>query len=279
MNRYDKTFARLRKSGETAFIPFAVAGDPDPATSEAIFKAYIDGGADILEIGYPFSDPIADGPVNQRSAQRAIAAGIAPVSFFRLIKTIRHYNNDIPIGLLLYANTVHHLGYRTFCRKAADAGIDSLLIADMPPEEYAAAGAAMRETGLSRVFIVSELTPADRMRMITGQADAFVYVVSRLGTTGTGATLSGSVGATLARLKKVTGKPLAVGFGISTPDHVREVAAAGADGVIVGSALVKIIEKNLENREKLPALLAKKVQLYKKATRKHAAEGRVTHVG
>ena len=273
MNRYDQVFTRLRKSGEAAFIPFAVAGDPDATVSEAILKAYVDGGADILEIGYPFSDPIADGPVNQRGAQRAISAGITPSSFFRLIKSIRQYS-EIPIGLLLYANTVNHLGNRTFCKKAAEAGIDSLLVADMPPEEYDDLGEAMRETGLSRVFIVSELTPQERMRMICNQVDAFVYVVSRLGTTGTGTTLSGSVGATLRKLKAVTDKPLAVGFGISTPDHVREVVAAGADGAIVGSALVRLVEEHLAHPGKLSDILSEKVRTYKKATRIPTANDR-----
>jgi tryptophan synthase alpha chain len=266
MNRYTKVFSELRSKNETAFIPFAVAGDPDTATSEAILKAYIDGGADILEIGYPFSDPIADGPVNQRGAQRAIKAGITPSTFFKLVKKIRAYS-DIPIGLLLYANIVNHLGYRTFCTSAADAGIDSLLIADMPPEEYDNVKTEMKSVGLSRVLIVSELTPKVRMKMICANVDAFVYVVSRLGTTGTGKTLSSSVGTTLAHLKKITDKPLAVGFGISTPNHVREVALAGADGAIVGSALVKCIEEHLATPEALPEVLKKKVRRYKAATR------------
>jgi tryptophan synthase alpha chain len=266
MNRYEKVFHQLKGKNEGAFIPFAVAGDPEIEASEMILKAYIDGGADILEIGYPFSDPIADGPVNQRGAMRAIAAGTTPASFFSLMKKIRLYS-DLPIGLLLYANTAHHLGYRQFCRRAADAGIDSLLIADMPPEEHEAIGREMEATGLLRVFIVSELTPMRRMRMICRHIDAFVYVVSRLGTTGTAATLSASVGATLSKLKSVTDKPLAVGFGISTPAHVREVIAAGADGAIVGSALVKIIQENGEKTDVLPSLLEKKVRAFKTATR------------
>ncbi len=273
MNRYEQVFSRLRQNGEAAFIPFAVAGDPDSGVSESILKAYIDGGADILEIGYPFSDPIADGPVNQRGAQRAISSGLTPASFFKLIRSVRQYS-EIPIGLLLYANTVHHLGFRTFCEKAADAGIDSLLVADMPPEEYGELTAAMRETGLSRVFIVSELTPPDRMKMICREVDAFVYVVSRLGTTGAGSTLSSSVATTLKQLKKVTKKPLAVGFGISTPDHVGEVAAAGADGIIVGSALVKKIEAHLDRPAQLPGYLVKKIRAYKKATRSPSGKGR-----
>ncbi|MBN1307763.1 MAG: tryptophan synthase subunit alpha [Chitinispirillaceae bacterium] len=273
MNRYEKVFHQLREKNEGAFIPFAVAGDPDIAVSEMILKAYIDGGADILEIGYPFSDPIADGPVNQFAAQRAIDAHITPVSFFRLMKKIRRYS-DLPVGLLLYANIALHLGCRNFCFAAADAGIDSLLVADMPPEEHGELSRAMSEAGLSRVFIVSELTPPGRMRMICDRVDAFVYVVSRLGTTGTDTTLSGGVRATLSKLKTITDKPLAVGFGISTPPHVGEVIAAGADAAIVGSALVKIIEEHHEAAEALPGLLAKKVRRYKAATRLQPRNGR-----
>lgn len=267
MNRYKNTFTKLREKNESAFIPFAVAGDPDLGVSERILKSYIDAGADILEIGYPFSDPIADGPVNQRGAQRAIAAGITPQRFFSLIKKIRAYNSDVPIGLLLYANTVHHLGYETFCETAADAGIDSLLIADMPPEEYEVVGKTMDTVGLSKVFIVSELTPPDRMRMICDQVNGFVYVVSRLGTTGTSVKLSDSVASTLAKLKKVTDAPLAVGFGISKPGHIKDVIAAGADAAIVGSALVKIIEEYGNTPDILEKKLKKSIQAYKKATR------------
>lgn len=266
MNRYQKVFTALQQKNEAAFIPFAVAGDPDAERSEAVLRAYIAGGADILEIGYPFSDPIADGPVNQRSAQRAIAAGMNLPRFFKMMSAIRS-TSTIPIGLLLYANTVHHLGYRSFCTQAAEAGIDSLLIADMPPEEYDDIGKEMKRTGLQRVFIVSELTPPERMVYITQQVDAFVYVVSRLGTTGTDTTLSSSVAQTLSALKKVTKKPLAVGFGISTPEQVRTVVEAGADAAIVGSALVKTIESKSSDSQ-LPTLLKQQVAAYKAATLK-----------
>jgi tryptophan synthase alpha chain len=266
MNRYEKTFKRLKEKGETAFIPFAVAGDPDLKTSENIFKAYIDGGADILEIGYPFSDPIADGPVNQRAAQRAIAAGLTHDNFFALIRRLRA-STDIPFGLLCYANTVLHRGIDRFCKDSVDAGLDSLLVADLPPEESGELQKAMRRYGLGRVFIVSELTPTKRMRFITSQVDSFVYVVSRLGTTGVGATMSTAVASTINRLKKVTKKPLAVGFGISTREHVAAVRTAGADAAIVGSALVALIEANGKDKNKLPLLLARKVRDYKAATR------------
>jgi tryptophan synthase alpha chain len=266
MNRYSETFNTLIKRNEIAFIPFAVAGDPDLRTSEDIFKTYIDNGADVLEIGYPFSDPIADGPINQRAAIRSIENGLDHTSFFKLIAKIRAYS-DCPIGLLLYANTARHLGYNSFCSRAADAGIDSLLVADMPPEESAELGVAMKKHGLHMVHIVSELTPANRMKYICNNVTGFVYVVSRLGTTGVQKKMNTTVNGTLARLRKVTKKPLCVGFGISMPDHVRHMKAAGADGAIVGSALVKIIEDNVKDKTAMIKLLGKSVKGFKLATR------------
>lgn len=266
MSRYSETFSALGRKNEAAFIPFTVAGDPDTNVSEMILKTYIDSGADILEIGYPFSDPIADGPVNQRGAQRAIQSGITPFAFFKLMKRIRTYDSKIPIGLLLYANTVNHPGYASFCKAAKDSGIDSLLVADMPPEEHEELGNCMKSTGLERVFIVSELTPPDRMKMICSKADAFVYVVSRLGTTGTDSSLSSSVASTLSRLRSVTQKPLAVGFGISSAEQVAEVIAAGADGAIIGSALVKLIEAHSKDNKKMLSLISKMVSSCKSAT-------------
>jgi tryptophan synthase alpha chain len=265
MNRYQTVFSSLKEKKEAAFIPFAVAGDPDLDISEEIFKAYIDGGADILEIGYPFSDPVADGPVNQRAAQRAIASGLNHNSFFSLIKRIRSFS-EIPIGLLLYANTVNHLGYDNFCRKASNAGVDSLLVADMPPEEMPELHKSMKHYNIGRVYIVSELTPSDRIKMICDQIDSFVYVVSRLGTTGVKSDLSDSVASTLGRLKKITDKPLAVGFGISTPEHVKDIINAGADGAIVGSVLVSEIEQSLGKNKKFVNRLKNKVAAFKAAT-------------
>ncbi len=265
MNRYETTFQELKSKNEIAFIPFAVAGDPDINANEAIFKTYIDSGADILEIGYPFSDPVADGPVNQRAALRSINNGLTHNTFFKLIKKIRSYGR-CPIGVLLYANSALHLGYETFCKRASDAGIDSLLVADMPPEESGELGAAMVKHGLSMVHIVSELTPTSRMRFICDKVTGFVYVVSRLGTTGVRTDMSSSVAATLSRLHRLTKKPVCVGFGISLPEHVRQMKTAGVDGAIVGSALVKIIEENRNDKRKMLSLLSKSVSAFKKAT-------------
>jgi len=265
MNRYDQTFDRLKKNKEMAFIAFASAGDPDISTSEAILKTYINSGADILEIGYPFSDPVADGPINQRAAQRAIAAGLNHEGFFKIVRNIRDYS-QIPIGVLMYANSAFHLGYDAFCKRAADAGIDSILIADMPPEESGEMLDAMEKYDMQSVFIVSELTPLKRIRMICSKTTGFVYVVSRLGSTGIQADMDAGVKGTLSRLRAVTAKPLCVGFGISTPEHVVKVKKAGADGAIVGSALVDIIEKNLPDKKTMLKKIAGSVRAFKKAT-------------
>lgn len=266
-SRYSKVFESLRARNHCAFIPFAVAGDPDESLSFEIFKTYIDAGADVLEIGYPFSDPIADGPINQRAGIRALGTGLNHARFFALVKKIRSYAPDIPIGILLYANTVFHYGYQRFCDQAARAGIDSLLVADMPPEESGELQTAMKNAGLETVYIVSELTPDERIGAICRAISGFVYVVSRLGPTGTQTTLDTTVSATLRRLRQHTQLPLCVGFGISQPQHISEVKAAGADGAIVGSALVDIIERNLDNPKVLLTKLAKQVRAFKAATR------------
>jgi tryptophan synthase alpha chain len=266
MNRYDQVMANLKSKGEIAFVPYAVAGDPGIRASESIFKTYVDAGADILEIGYPFSDPVADGPVNQRGAIRAINAGLNHRSFFSLVKTLRRYT-DIPFGMLCYANTIIHVGRDEFCKRAAEAGLDSILVADMPPEESGELLGALRRWGLKSVFIVSELTPQPRARTICRDVTGFVYVVSRLGTTGVQKAFNATAKETLDRLRTVTNKPLCVGFGISAPDHVRAAKKAGADGAIVGSALVSIVEQNLADRAAMLQKLSRDVRRFKDATR------------
>jgi len=265
MNRYEATFAALRKKKRIAFIPFAVAGDPDPATSERILRTYIDAGADILEIGYPFSDPIADGPVNQRAGMRAIKAGLTHRNFFRLMRRLRQ-STEIPFGLLCYANAVLHLGFDAFCRNAADAGIDSILVADMPPEESAPLYRALSRHQIACVHIISELTPDARIRAICRHVTGFVYIVSRLGPTGAAATLSGSVRSTIGRVRAHTDRPLCVGFGLSRPEHIAQVKHAGAHGAIVGSALVKTIENNLRDTTTMLRRIERQVRGFMRAT-------------
>jgi tryptophan synthase alpha chain len=198
---------------------------------------------------------------------RAIAGGLDHARFFSLTRAVRRYAPEVPIGILLYANSLRHLGCDGFCRRAADAGIDSLLVADMPPEEAAELEATERRWGIASVYIASELTPVKRLRRICGRVTAFVYVVSRLGPTGAQSRFSDTVAETLRRLRSVTGKPLCVGFGLTRPGHIRAVARAGAHGAIVGSALVETIEKNLDNRARMLRMLRRQVEGYARAAR------------
>jgi tryptophan synthase alpha chain len=209
---------------------------------------------------------MADGPVNQRASQRAIASHLTPARFFGMVGRLRS-RTDIPIGLLLYANTIHHAGYYTFCRRAAAAGIDSILVADLPPEEAGPWLEALDKNGLCSVFIVSELTSKERIRYICANTTGFVYVVSRLGTTGEQQDLSANLAPTLKRLRRQTSLPLCVGFGLSRPEHISAVKKSGADGAIVGSALVRQIESHLNNPERMLSTIRRQVRNYKKATR------------
>ncbi len=261
MNRYKKTFNRLKRKKEKALIPFVVVGDPNYKISLEIVKRIIKSGADILELGFVFSEPIADGPTIQTAGVRALKAGVNTDKNFDFIKQIRKFNKDIPIGILIYANLIYQRGIDRFYRDAAKAEIDSVLVADLPIEEAGEYIKAARKNKVNTVFIVSPLTSNERLKKITKKVRGFVYVVSRLGVTGAREDLEEGTLKLLRRIRPKTKLPLCVGFGISKPEHVKAVCKAGADGAIVGSAIVKIIEKNLKNR----SLMLKKIENYIKS--------------
>ena len=267
MIRYKKTFQKLKRNKEKALIPFVVAGDPNYKTSLEIVKTVINSGADILELGFSFSEPIADGPTIQAAGVRALSSGVNTDRNFTFIKQIRKFNNKIPIGILIYANLIYQRGIEKFYKDAAAAGIDSVLVADLPIEEADEYIKAARKHKVNTVFIVSPLTSNERLKKIIKKARGFVYVVSRLGVTGVREDLEKGTLKLLKRIMPATNLPLCVGFGISKPEHVREVCISGADGVIVGSAIVKLIEKNLKNKK----VMLKKIKNYilslKKATK------------
>ncbi len=262
MSRIDKVF---EKPGTTAFIGFTVAGDPDEATSLLIAKALIDGGTDILELGVPFSDPVADGPTIQRADDRALAAGTTPDTIFRLVKTIRAYS-DVPIVFLTYYNIVYRRGIERFYHEAREAGVDGILIADMPVEESGEVTAIAARYGIDPIFLIAQTTGDSRIRKIAAQARGYLYLVSVLGVTGVRDQVSSGAIDLLHRVRSHTDLPLALGFGISTPDHASTCAAAGADGVIVGSAIVDIIEQNLNNPQVMEQKLRDYVMRMKRAT-------------
>lgn len=249
MKTYKQTFAELKTA---ALIPFFVIGDPDFDTSLAIVKTAIDAGADILELGIPFSDPIADGPTIQKADIRALRSGMTMRKALEFIRNVKDHK-DIPIGLLMYYNLIYQYGTEKFFRDFHQAGVNSVLVADLSIDDadeiYDLAGSA----GLDTVFMVTPNTDAERMRQITSKTTGFIYAVSLLGVTGSRENLSDVVEGLIARLKELTSVPVCVGFGISKPEHAEAVARAGADGVIIGSRIVDLIERNLSDKEKMLA--------------------------
>jgi tryptophan synthase alpha chain len=239
MSRYAAMFERLKRDG--AFGAFLMLGDPDLETSAALLDAVIEGGADMVEVGIPFSDPVADGPVIQAAAQRALAAGVRVGDCLELIAALRARHSDVPIGILTYANIV--VARAGFMRDAAEAGADSLLIADVPALEAEPFTREMEQAGIEPVLIAAANTPDAALARIASLSKAYTYCVSRAGITGTHA--GGRFDAGLIdRVRRVGAPPPIFGFGISTPEHVRSALASGARGVICGSAIVDLASRH-----------------------------------
>ncbi len=215
-----------------------MAGDPSLAATETLALACERGGADVLELGIPFSDPIADGPEIQRAGQRALKAGTRPRDVIDLVSRLRG-NADLPLVLMTYMNPVLAMGLDTFAKRAADAGVDGVIVPDLSLEDSDEVREVLDARGVDHVQLVAPSTDEARAKAIGRASRGFLYVVTRYGTTGTRDALPEDLGARLGILRRVTSLPLAVGFGVTTPDHVRSLAAAGADGVVVGSAIVK----------------------------------------
>jgi tryptophan synthase alpha chain len=254
MSRLAPAFAKTRSQKRAAFIAYLCAGDPDFDTSFACCRALLGAGVDVLELGLPFSDPLADGPVNQAASQRALAAGITPERVFELVRRIRE-GSDVPIVLYAYYNMVFANGVDRFIGQAAAAGVDGLLALDLPPEEGAEAVAAARAHGIDTICLIAPTTEEARLPRIAAAATGFIYYVSREGVTGVRDELAGGVAPAVARIRRHTQLPIAVGFGISRREHVAQIAAL-ADGVVVGSALVGVIGGYRGDRAALPQALA-----------------------
>ncbi len=237
MTRYRAMFERLRGRGEGALGAFAMLGDPDPATSASILDALVEGGADMLEVGIPFSDPVADGPVIQAAAGRALAAGTRTADCFRLLGDFRDRHPDVPVGILTYANLVMARGREAFYRAAAEAGVDSVLVADVPLIEAEPFLAAARSAGGAPVLIAAPNTPPERLARIAAEGEGYTYCVARAGVTGADSEVR-FAGDVIAALLEAEVPPPVLGFGISEPDHVRLALRSGAAGVISGSAIV-----------------------------------------
>lgn len=237
INRIDNSFANLRSQKRKGFIPYICAGDPDLPTTVELSRALVDAGADVLEFGLPFSDPLADGIVNQLAAQRSLAAGTTIRRVFDCVRLIRQHC-ETPIVLYSYLNPIMQYGFDRFHEEAAAAGVDGLLVLDLPPEEEIEGSTH----GLAHIRLIAPTTSPERMARIAANAHGFLYYVSREGVTGVSNSVSASLEKQITEIRRVSSLPIAVGFGISTPDQAKTVAHH-ADAVVVGSAIVDLIAK------------------------------------
>lgn len=241
MSRIAGTFARLRARHRSAFMPFVVAGDPDLHATVRVVEALVESGADLVELGVPFSDPIADGPTNQRAYQRALAGGTRLEQVLALVGEIRR-RTDVPIVLLAYYNPILRFGPASFCAEAVRSGVDGVVVPDLPPDEADDLIAPARQSGLDTVFLLAPTSTDDRIRLVAKRSTGFIYCVSLTGVTGVRERLSGEIEGLLGRIRAQTRLPVCVGFGVSTPEQAREIGRV-ADGVIVGSAIVALLER------------------------------------
>lgn len=253
-NRIDDVFARLRERGEKALIPYVMAGDPDVATTEEWLLAAASAGADLLEIGIPFSDPLADGPVLQRAAERALARKITLGDALALVRRVRA-KTATPLILMTYYNLIFQYGDERLARDAAAAGVDGLIVPDLPPEEADSLASAARAAGVHLIFLVAPTTPPARIAAIAARASGFLYYVSLTGITGSKLPPLEEVERRVRAIKRLTRLPIAVGFGVSTPDEAARIARV-ADGVIVASALIKRLQEEPDPAKRSHVLTA-----------------------
>ena len=257
--RIEAAFARCREEGRAAFIPFLMAGDPDLAATGPLLEALAAGGADLIELGVPFSDPIADGPVNQRAATRALAAGARLPAVLDLVARERPELGDVPLVLFTYYNPIHARGAERFAEQAAASGVDGVLCVDLPPEEAQERYIpALRAEGIDTVFLLAPTSDKARMASVGAASSGFVYYVARTGVTGERGALPPGLAQELKRVRRRVELPVAVGFGISSAAQVAEVGRL-ADGVVVGSALVRLVEENADAPD-LPGLVEARVR-------------------
>ncbi len=245
MSRLGDAFQVARDQGRPTLVTYLMAGDPDLQSSESIAMACVRGGADVVELGLPFSDPIADGPEIQRAGQRALRAGTRPKDVLELAARLRRHT-DIPLVVMTYMNPVLAMSLEAFARSSRDAGVDGLIVPDLSLEESAEVRTALDACGVDHIQLVAPSTSSDRARAIGAASRGFLYVVARYGTTGTRQDLPKELPSRLRALRSVTDLPLAVGFGVTTPDHARALRLAGADGIVVGSAVVRLVGESAD---------------------------------
>jgi tryptophan synthase alpha chain len=248
-NRYDHRFAELKATGRKAFIPFTLLGWPNREACLDILRTMVESGAAALELGLPFSDPIADGPLIQSAVTETLSRGFRVQEGWELIRAVRELDSEIPIGVMGYYNQILARGAERFFQEAADAGVDGVLVADLPPECVDEIAAVARKFGIALLLMVSPLTTPERIAQILPQAGGFIYVISRLGITGVEARYDEALAGLLTALRAQSNLPFCVGFGISEPEHARKMAELGADGVITGSRIIQLVQDGLKRGE------------------------------
>lgn len=266
MSRYLRCFEQLKTKNQGAFVPFVVLGDPEPCMSERIIHALIKAGADALELGFPFSDPLADGPVIQGAMDRALSAGVTPEHCFEMIRKIREHHAEIPIGLLVYANIVYAYGVPEFYQVCKESGVDSVLVADVPVCESTPFCEAAEKAGVDPILLCPPNIDEQTIQFVAERGSGYTYLLSRAGVTGTNVAAGRPVEHLLKQLEQFGSPPPLLGFGISQPEHVRNALDAGAEGVIVGSAIVKFIESQAGEPEALISDLTHYAASMKQAT-------------
>jgi tryptophan synthase alpha chain len=249
MNRIDQKFQALRHEGTRAFMPYLCAGDPNPELTSKLLLTLEAAGADLIELGVPFSDPIADGPTVQRASERALTHRISLQQILEIVASLRT-QTEIPIALMSYYNPIFRMGEDAFCKAAQDAGVDGVIIPDLPPEQAQSLLEIAPRYNLATIFLVAPTSPPERMQLIASVSTGFIYCVSVTGVTGARAMLSDEIAPMIAELRKHTDKPISVGFGVSTPDQATQIAQI-ADGVIVGSAIINVIEEHINDEARL----------------------------
>jgi tryptophan synthase alpha chain len=270
MSRIAEKFQALQQQGRRALIPYIAAGDPEPWITVPLMHALVKNGADILELGVPFSDPMADGPVIQRAAERALKHKISLTNVLAMVREFRDKDKTTPVVLMGYLNPIEVLGYARFAKDAAAAGVDGVLTVDLPPEEADLFQPAMKGQGLDTIFLLAPTSPAERIKLIAKAASGFIYYVSLRGVTGAANLDVREVAAKLKEIRAHTKLPLGVGFGIGSPEAAAQVAEF-ADAVIVGSAVVKRMEEMAAKPDKIltevPAFIARLREAMDQTTR------------
>ena len=250
MSRLSSVFSDLRKQNQKGLIPYVVAGDPSPEGTVALLHSLVEAGADVLEVGVPFSDPMSEGPVIQQGHERALVNGMSLQRVLEMVTAFRRDNDVTPIVMMGYANPIERFGYDAFAKACAEAGVDGLITVDLPPEEVDAIDGALQSVGLDNIFLISPTTPEARIETIVERARGFIYYVAVKGVTGSGQLDTDEVARSVSLIREKTALPIAVGFGIKDAASASAVAAS-ADAVVVGSALIAEMEQKARSAEGL----------------------------